>query len=211
MSDPNRQTDNMQIELDASVLSSDYHPQDTPIPDPSQLREGLISGSEKPAASSTGPVTRFKRNPWITVALLTLCTSGLAVVMLAAVVLVVVWYNGGEGNLSPFAKRFKDRRTVILISLDGFRADYLDLHANLIPNISRLAGHGVRAQKLIPIYPTKTFPNHYSLVTGLYAENHGIVSNTVCCWVGLGCVFFFPVEICNSSLLVICIVLRSNV
>ena len=37
---------------------------------------------------------------------------------------------------------------------------------------------GVRARRMIPVFPSLTFPNHYSLVTGLYAERHGIVSNT---------------------------------
>ena len=54
---------------------------------------------------------------------------------------------------------------VILVSLDGFRWDYLDLVET--PHLDRLAEEGVRAEGLIPIYPSKTFPSHYSLVTGL--------------------------------------------
>ncbi|MEX0748314.1 MAG: ectonucleotide pyrophosphatase/phosphodiesterase [Rhodothermales bacterium] len=67
--------------------------------------------------------------------------------------------------------------TVILISLDGFRWDYLDRY--VAPTLDSLASRGVRAERLIPVFPTKTFPNHYSIVTGLYAENHGIISNTM--------------------------------
>ncbi len=64
---------------------------------------------------------------------------------------------------------------VILISFDGFRADYLDRYA--APNFQRVARMGVRARGLIPAFPSKTFPNHYSIVTGQYPERHGIVAN----------------------------------
>ncbi len=67
--------------------------------------------------------------------------------------------------------------TVILISIDGFRADFLENTS--CPNLRRLADEGTRASWLIPIFPTKTFPNHYSIVTGLYAEEHGVVGNTM--------------------------------
>lgn len=66
--------------------------------------------------------------------------------------------------------------TVILISIDGFRFDYLD--RGHTPNLSLLAKEGVRASNMAPIFPSKTFPNHYTIVTGLYAEDHGIVANT---------------------------------
>lgn len=67
--------------------------------------------------------------------------------------------------------------TVILISLDGFRNDYI--HKTGTPNLQRLAKSGVMAQGMIPAFPSKTFPNHYTIVTGLYPEHHGIVSNTM--------------------------------
>jgi predicted AlkP superfamily pyrophosphatase or phosphodiesterase len=69
------------------------------------------------------------------------------------------------------------REAVLLVSIDGFRADYFDR-----PEAARLralAAEGVRARWLTPVFPTKTFPNHYSIVTGLYPEHHGIVSNTI--------------------------------
>src|SRR5690606_35559202 len=62
----------------------------------------------------------------------------------------------------------------ILVSIDGFRADYLD--RGLTPNLSRLAAEGVRAA-MRPCYPTKTFPNHYALVTRLRPDRNGIVDN----------------------------------
>ncbi len=65
---------------------------------------------------------------------------------------------------------------VILVSFDGFRADYQDNFAT--PAMDRLATEGVRADGLVPVFPTVTFPNHYSIATGLYPANHGIVANS---------------------------------
>jgi predicted AlkP superfamily pyrophosphatase or phosphodiesterase len=64
---------------------------------------------------------------------------------------------------------------VILVSIDGFRADYLD--RGHTPNLSALAADGVRAEAMRPAFPSLTFPNHYTLVTGLYPDHHGIVHN----------------------------------
>ncbi len=64
---------------------------------------------------------------------------------------------------------------LILISIDGFRWDYLQKYD--APTLRRLAAGGVHAQRMTPSFPTKTFPNHYTLVTGLRPEHHGIVSN----------------------------------
>ena len=64
---------------------------------------------------------------------------------------------------------------VILISIVGFRADYLD--RGLTPTLATLAAGGVRADAMKPAFPTLTFPNHYTLVTGLYPDHHGIVNN----------------------------------
>lgn len=69
------------------------------------------------------------------------------------------------------------RPVVILISLDGWRYDYLARAE--APTLRAMAAQGVRSEGLIPTFPSKTFPNHYSIVTGLYPENHGIVSNTM--------------------------------
>lgn len=75
-------------------------------------------------------------------------------------------------------KPVKDLKpTVILISLDGFRYDYIDRYKP--PTLNKLAASGVRAKWMIPSFPTKTFPNHYTVVTGLYPANHGIVDNYV--------------------------------
>lgn len=67
--------------------------------------------------------------------------------------------------------------TVILISLDGFRADYLERYKP--PTLLRLAREGVRARWMTPSFPSKTFPNHYAIATGLYPQNNGIVENNI--------------------------------
>src|SRR5687767_1113591 len=64
---------------------------------------------------------------------------------------------------------------VVLVSFDGFRHDYLD--RGITPNFTRMARAGVRADGIIPVFPSKTFPNHHSIATGLYAERHGVVGN----------------------------------
>ncbi len=64
---------------------------------------------------------------------------------------------------------------MVILSLDGFRHDYLDLYPT--PALQRLAREGARAERMIPIFPTKTFPSHFSIATGLYAEHHGLVGN----------------------------------
>lgn len=66
---------------------------------------------------------------------------------------------------------------LILVSLDGFRAGYLDAYSGLLPVISKLKKCGTSPPYMRPAYPTKTFPNHYTIVTGLYPESHGIVDN----------------------------------
>ena len=74
-------------------------------------------------------------------------------------------------------RRSADPPILILVSFDGWRWDYID--RAIVPNLKALAARGVRAKGLIPSFPSLTFPNHYTLVTGLYPEHHGIVSNTV--------------------------------
>ena len=69
-----------------------------------------------------------------------------------------------------------ERSTVLLISLDGFRYDYAEkYHAT---NLLAFAKGGVRAKAMLPSFPTTTFPNHYTIVTGLYPAHHGIVENS---------------------------------
>lgn len=70
-----------------------------------------------------------------------------------------------------------DVAPLILVSLDGFRHDYFGKAPT--PTLDRIAAEGVRAERMVPVFPSLTFPNHYSLVTGLYPEEHGIVGNSM--------------------------------
>jgi len=65
---------------------------------------------------------------------------------------------------------------VLMVSMDAFRWDYPDLYNT--PNLDRIAKQGVKADRLIPSFPTVTFPNHYTIATGLYPDHHGLVNNS---------------------------------
>ena len=69
-------------------------------------------------------------------------------------------------------------RTLVLVSIDGFRWDYLDRPEAY--QMKALADRGVRVTRLLPVYPSKTFPTHLSMATGLYPTQHGIVDNYFC-------------------------------
>ena len=66
---------------------------------------------------------------------------------------------------------------VVMISFDGFRWDYS--RRNITPNLERMKENGVSALSLKPCFPSKTFPNHISIITGMYPENHGVISNNM--------------------------------
>ncbi|MFO7525815.1 MAG: ectonucleotide pyrophosphatase/phosphodiesterase [Ignavibacteriaceae bacterium] len=65
----------------------------------------------------------------------------------------------------------------ILVSFDGFRWDYPN--RGITPTLNSISESGISALSLQPSFPTKTFPNHYTIVTGLYPQNHGIISNNM--------------------------------
>ena len=69
------------------------------------------------------------------------------------------------------------RDSVLLISIDGFARQYLQRYK--APTLNKLAQGGVTAVSMQPAFPTKTFPNHYSIATGLYPAHHGIVENNI--------------------------------
>lgn len=131
----------------------------------------------------------------------------IVIVSLVAVALVVATFLGGYFRGIEVGKRMKDSNggnfsgelfdsewqrlpcitpdykcpedfqeaPLLLISLDGFRPDYLERRRN--PSLERLAQCGVKAPFMRPVFPTKTFPNHFTIVTGLWPESHGIVDN----------------------------------
>lgn len=87
--------------------------------------------------------------------------------IVALFVIMLTSSNYAQQNEKPY---------VVLVSLDGFRWDYNKYFDT--PNLDELAKNGVKAKSMKPSYPTKTFPNHYSIVTGLYPDHHGIVNNS---------------------------------
>ena len=69
------------------------------------------------------------------------------------------------------------RKPLILISIDGFRAEYVN--RGVTPTLSRLATNGAHALVMRPSFPVLTYPNHYTLVTGLRPDHHGLVHNVI--------------------------------
>jgi len=63
----------------------------------------------------------------------------------------------------------------VLVSIDGFANFYLENHQ--VPFIQKLVQSGASAEAVYPVYPSKTFPNHISIVTGVYPSRHGIIHN----------------------------------
>ena len=79
---------------------------------------------------------------------------------------------------APAAQSVPPRdRILILVSLDGFRWDYLQKYK--APYLSKLAAEGVHAERLIPMFPSMTFPNHHTIVTGLRPAHHGVIHNNI--------------------------------
>jgi predicted AlkP superfamily pyrophosphatase or phosphodiesterase len=97
---------------------------------------------------------------------------------LFAIGLLVVAASGCANSSTDVVNRpVPAEQVLVLVSFDGFRWDYPD--RGVSPNLAALAARGVRAEGLVPSFPTKTFPNHYTLVTGLVPDHHGIVANAM--------------------------------
>src|SRR3954470_10832132 len=86
----------------------------------------------------------------------------------AFLLLLATWVSAARGG---------DASPLILISLDGFRWDYCEIFPAETPTLRALRRAGVTTRGLIPVFPSNTFPNHYSIVTGLYPAHHGIINN----------------------------------
>lgn len=97
-------------------------------------------------------------------------TRKVFICLLSAGLLFSCGRKGGENNGVPIDSY------VIMVSFDAFRWDYMDLYET--PNFDSMVASGVKAKSLIPSFPTKTFPNHYTLATGLYPDHHGIINNS---------------------------------
>lgn len=90
------------------------------------------------------------------------------------------WVDGGCDDLSPpqcpadFSKQ-----PLLLVSLDGWRAEYLQTFGKVVPVIDKLQKCGTSTPFMQAAFPSKTFPNHYTIVTGLYPESNGLIDNNM--------------------------------
>jgi predicted AlkP superfamily pyrophosphatase or phosphodiesterase len=94
-------------------------------------------------------------------------TSDLTILALAAILIILPGFR--KDNRKPF------KNYVLLVSLDAFRWDYSKIYHT--PNLDKLAHDGVKADRMLSSFPTVTFPNHYSIATGLYPDHHGLIDN----------------------------------
>jgi len=84
------------------------------------------------------------------------------------IVMVVIYLLAGQKSFA--------NPTVVLLSIDGFAQQYIEKYQP--QNLLKLMKQGTYAKALLPVYPSKTFPNHLSIVTGSYTAKHGIIHNT---------------------------------
>ncbi|XP_066949525.1 glycerophosphocholine cholinephosphodiesterase ENPP6-like [Macrobrachium rosenbergii] len=93
-------------------------------------------------------------------------------ILLPVLLIALVGLHGADGASQ------RDVPDMIVILVDGFRWDYTEIHKGLgLPGFDHLSSAGVRAKYLNPVFPPNSFPNWHTIVTGLYPESHGIVSN----------------------------------
>ncbi|KAL9594360.1 MAG: hypothetical protein Q9219_007074 [cf. Caloplaca sp. 3 TL-2023] len=104
------------------------------------------------------------------------------VAVLIVLGLFVAWYSRTHAASDASGPTLRSNGTslfaptTLLISLDGFRADYV--LRGLTPTLNSFVAGGISPRWMLPSFPSVTFSNHYTLATGLYPESHGIVSNT---------------------------------
>jgi len=152
-----------------------------------RLKQGLTGAVPLPGAASRYDLTKTTETPVIqSVQTLFYCSrlptrhriaqeETIMIRALSVLLLVSALLSGCQVQDASVAE---PERTLILISIDGMRSDYIEWFDT--PNLDRLIAEGAHASEgMIPAYPTKTFPNHYSIVTGLLPSNHGIVSNNM--------------------------------
>jgi predicted AlkP superfamily pyrophosphatase or phosphodiesterase len=94
--------------------------------------------------------------------------SGISFLILISFSVVLTSFR--KDSRKPF------KNYVVLVSLDGYRWDYNQIFNT--PNLNKMAHDGVKAERMIPSFPTVTFPNHYTIATGLYPDHHGLINNS---------------------------------
>lgn len=70
----------------------------------------------------------------------------------------------------------EEKPALLIISYDGFRNEYFE--RSVTPTMNKLRADGTSTEYMTNVFATKTFPNHHSIVTGVYAENHGVMANS---------------------------------
>lgn len=98
-------------------------------------------------------------------------------VALGLVIVLIICSRSVEPVSTNNSTKISEHPVVLVVSYDGFRYDYFN--KTNTPALNALREAGVRVPYLQPVFPTKTFANHQSIATGVYAETHGIVDNTV--------------------------------
>ncbi|KAL2169712.1 hypothetical protein VTG60DRAFT_5765 [Thermothelomyces hinnuleus] len=99
-----------------------------------------------------------------------------------AILVLVAWKLSLDRKTTRYSQKLVSNGTAmfapttIIISLDGFRPDFLN--RGLTPRLNALVKEGVSPLYMLPSFPSVTFPNHYTLATGLYPESHGVVGNS---------------------------------
>ena len=99
-----------------------------------------------------------------------------APLLVATIVVLGACAPGAAVHEAREARSSASRPYVVVVSLDAFRHDFLGRYRP--PALERLAARGIVARALIPPFPSKTFPSHYTIATGLYPGHHGVVTNT---------------------------------
>ena len=95
-------------------------------------------------------------------------SSYLSILLILSILVLLTGFR--KDTRKPF------KSYVLLVSLDGFRWDYSNIYKT--PNLDKLAHDGVKADRMYSSFPTVTFPNHYSIATGLYPDHHGLINNS---------------------------------
>lgn len=161
------------VDLEIVDSSFDPHPRSSSPHSLAGLAPPLLTGAEVESGLSSGVGPNLFRSKWIR------CGCEVAIIVVAIIIAFVV---GRASNSPGDTSAASDSAPVILVSFDGMRADYIDLAgSDRTPNFQSMKSRrdAVWAKGMRPSFPSLTFPNHYTLVTGMHPESHGIVGNYI--------------------------------